>query len=596
MIERIEIASEALPWNGVDAGFRNTHDRDFQNACISAVEEILQTVFAIHRESIGAVGAKIEYLNDGYAGRVVEMPAGMSDAERVAWNNIERLPDPGLCDHFAEFRYAMVELVFQGMDFMRIGFLLNGPPSQEAHFKSLVRTCGIMASRAVRLEELRYLSRHDGLTGLASRDLFLKRIADEIGSLASRMSKIMLFEIRLASLGEVNDNFGFEAGDEMILETARRLSELNGGKAFVARVGGSKFMLLVQPDAVPTGSPLMRAVENVLESPVRIQGQEIRMNVDIGCVVVDDPALRPVELLQRAETAVSDARTRSVFLRQKAYVYSDNFFQLQKANSRMNLLVRQAHREKRLFLHFQPVVDLKDELVVGCEALLRMWNNGGRTIEAARFMPAVSRIRYQATLDKWVFSEILRSYKCDNDLRSRMDGGRLTLAMNCDPGTVASRKLASEWLRSLDRTGFDPAKLVVELVENPILFENAELADNLRLLRAEGVRIAVDDFGSGYSNLRHLSELSVDIVKFDRGFLKGYTGPASREGILIKTMLNLCSELGFETVFEGVETQAHAKFLASTGCCRAQGYFYGKPMTMREVLALAERSGSTKIS
>lgn len=590
MIKRIEITSEALPWNGVDSGFRNTHDRDFQRACIDAVEHTLGKVFVIHRETLGSLSAKIEYLDDGYAGRVVDVPGGMPDATRKEWARLAGgLLDPESFEVMAGFRYGVVLLVFQGRDFIRIGFLLASQECDERSFKSLVSTCGVMSSNAVRLEELRYLSRHDGLTGLAGRDFFLKRISDEIASLRPGQPEAVLFEVRLASLGEVNDNFGFPAGDELILETARRLSALSLGDVFVARVGGSKFMVLVRPDRQGGISSLIRAVEHALEAPVKIEGQDMRMNVDIGCVAINDPRLQPVEVLQRAETAVSDARSRSVLLRQKAYVYSDAFFQTKKGNSRLNLMVRQAHRERRFFLQFQPQVDLRKAAVAGCEALLRMSDSHGQTVEAARFMPAVSRIRYQSTLDKWVFAEILRLHKTDLDLRRRIESAGFTLAMNCDPGLLSQRGLAGEWLRTFDKAGFDPKTLVLEVVENPILFENAELIKNLRSLRAEGVRIAVDDFGSGYSNLRHLAGLPVDIVKLDRGFLQGFEGAGSREGVLLGTILDLCAGLGYETVCEGVETQAHADFLRSVDCRSAQGYFYGKAMPMGEVLVLAEK-------
>jgi EAL domain-containing protein (putative c-di-GMP-specific phosphodiesterase class I) len=218
-----------------------------------------------------------------------------------------------------------------------------------------------------------------------------------------------------------------------------------------------------------------------------------------------------------------------------------------------------------------------------------MRDSHGLPIEAARFMPAVSRIRYQSTLDKWVFAEILRLHKNDHALRRRMESGGFTLTMNCDPGLLIHQGLASEWLGVFEKEGFDPRSLVVEVVENPILFENTELSKNIHALRAEGVRIAVDDFGSGYSNLRHLAGLPVDIVKFDRGFLQGFGGSESREGVLLETMLKLCAELGYETVCEGVETQAHADFLGRVGCRCAQGYFYGKPMPMGDVLSLAQK-------
>lgn len=590
MIERIEITSEALPLNGIDSGFRNMHDRDFQQACLNAVAEVLGQVFGIHSPAMGPLSAKIEYRDDGYAGRVVGLPGGLSQCEREAWGGlVVDLLDPRAFSEMERqgYRYAVVVLVFQGRELIRVGFLLAAPGADVVPFNNLIKTCGIMSSRAVRLAELSYLSRHDALTGLASRTLFLGRIATEIRDLRDGQPGAYLFEVRLACLAEVNDNFGLHAGDELILEAARRLSTLRGDQAFVARVGGSKFMLLARQSGSENRASLMRKVEKALEAPVNIEGQDIRLTVDIGCVALDDSGMHPLEMMQRAETALADARSRSFVQRQKAYIYSDEFFEAMKGNSRLNLMVRQAYSENRFHLVFQPIMDLRKQGVAGCEALLRMRDRHGQSIEASRFMKAVGRIRYQATLDKWVFSEILRFYRGDEVLRTRMNARAFSVAMNCDPGLLSQKGLAKEWLARMSEGGFDPRRFVVEVVENPILFENDFLMINLRTLRGEGVRIAVDDFGSGYSNLRHLADLPADIVKFDRGFLQGVDKGGSRGRELLESMIVLCGQLGFETVCEGVETPAHADFLKSVDCRCAQGYYYGKPMDLSEILALA---------
>jgi diguanylate cyclase len=592
MIEHIEILSEALPLNGIDSGFRNMHDRDFQRACLDAVKDVLGKVLRIHSPSMGLLSAKVDYLSDGYAVEEVELPGGIPLMGRKAWSKVTGgLLEPDTFEVMENqgYRYAGVVLVFQGRELMRISFLLEAPGADVERFNDLVSTCAIMSAQAVRLEELRYLSRHDALTGLANRTLFLARIASEIQTLQSGQGGAYIFEIRLACLDLVNDNFGLHAGDELILEAARRLSALNGGRAFVARVGGSKFMLLLSHEGPENLAFLMRDVEGALEHPVTIEGQGIQMTFDIGCVAIDDPQLHPVEVLQRAEMAVSDAQSRSVLLQQKTYIYKDTFFETKRQNSRLNLLVRQAYSEKRFFLLFQPLVDLRKTTMIGCEALLRMLDPSGQTIEAARFMPAVERIRYESTLDKWVFEEIMRLYGSDKFLRQRLKAGGFKMAMNCDPKLLSQNGLSKEWLSRFEQAEFDPKGFSLEMVEHPILFESSVLMQNLRTLRREGVQIAVDDFGSGHSNLRYLAGLPIDLVKLDRGFLKGVGDNRSREARLLKAILDLCAELGYESLCEGVETQAHADFLKSIDCSSAQGYFYGKPMPLPEVLALADR-------
>jgi len=600
MIERIEIATEALPFNGVDAGFRNPHDLDFQSACLTAIEGVLGRVFQIHYFSLGRLSARIEYLANGLAGRIVDVPWRMCVAEKNAWAAIgEKMLEQEAFDSMKRGgnEYGVVVVVFQGVEIMRIGFMLAAAASQSAQeeerFRNLVSTFGIMASNAVRLEEFRYLGRHDALTGLANRPLFLQKIAEAIRDIPCNGPGNVLFEIRLTSLGEVNDNFGFHAGDELILEAARRLSGLSCGKGFVARVGGSKLMVLLQHKGRGNINMLTREVENALEARMNVGGQEMRMNVDIGCVALDDPRMHPVEAIQRVETAVIDARGRSVLVRQKVYIYNDGFFEGRKGESHLNLLVRQAYDDNRFFILFQPIIDLQGNRICGCEALLRMRDMHGQTIEAERFMPAVERIRYQSTLDDWVFHEILRLHETDASLRRQVERSEFFLTMNCHPGTISRDACARDWLAGLRDAGMDPRRLVLEVVETPILFEDSNLQKNLAIFREEGVRIAVDDFGSGYSNLGHLANLPVDLVKIDRGFLKILTGRGSREAALITAMINLSSELGYDNVCEGVETESHASFLKSTGCRYAQGYFYGKPMPLEAIFDLAGTFNTT---
>lgn len=596
MIMRVEIVSEALPFNGIDAGFRNTHDRDFQKACLEATKDVLQQTFEIDVGLIGRLSARIECRNNGHSSRSVVLPGENSPVEKKVWSEFAgRLVDEGAVKEIVPcgYRYAPVLLVFQGFELLRIGIMLSGDahksPGENERFKRLVAIFGSMASRAVSLEELRYLSSHDALTGLANRTLFLQQIAKHIATSRACARKTVLFEVRLDSLGEVNNNFGFQAGDELILEAARRLSALNKSKAFVARVGGSKFMLLLRYHRRGEFGVLMRKVEDALEAPIRICEQELRMNVEIGCVALDDPGLHPVEVAHRAETAVSDARGRAVALRQKAYIYRDGFFQAEKANSQLNLMVRQAEHENRFFLLYQPVVDLRRNHITGCEALLRMRDPHGGIVEAAAFMDAVVRIRHQSTMDRWVFNQVIGLPSDEIGLRQRMDTKGFFIAMNCDPGVLSQEGVAQEWLAGLSQVGFDPRCFVLEVVENPYFFENAALEKNIRDLRKEGVRIAVDDFGSGYSNLRHLASLPVDIVKLDRGFLQKFEGGNEREALVIGAMLDLCAELGYETVCEGVETRAHVDFLGGVDSRCAQGYFYGKPMSLPAVLDLAEK-------
>jgi EAL domain-containing protein (putative c-di-GMP-specific phosphodiesterase class I) len=228
--------------------------------------------------------------------------------------------------------------------------------------------------------------------------------------------------------------------------------------------------------------------------------------------------------------------------------------------------------------------------MAGAEALLGVRGHDGEIMGASSFMPAVERIRHQVAMDEWVFAEFLRLFGPGMPGRKLMEDREFLLGLNATPAFLSTEGLAQRWLTDLQRAEIAPASTAIEVVESPLLRENETLLANLRRLRTEGVKIAIDDFGSGYSNLRHLMQLPVDFVKLDKSFVAELDGEESKARVLLRELARLCADLGYRTVCEGVETAVQAAFVSENGVRYGQGFYYGKPASLEQLQAMVQET------
>jgi diguanylate cyclase (GGDEF)-like protein len=491
------------------------------------------------------------------------------------------------------FLYAVLPLKFTNHILARVDFLCEVPKDSRFDnlFKLMLATFSNMADKAIYTEELKFYVDHDSLTGLGNRNLLISKIDKLIQLTRIERPIAILFHIRLDSLTEINDNFGYTAGDSALIEAAKRLKSLHGGKAFVARVGGDKFMVLIQDMELEKNfSAILSEVEVCVALPFRVGHDEIRISADVGCAVISDPTAHPIEMLRRAEVSLRHAAAQEAGTHRRVYTYHEQMFQERLELHKTNLLVRQAYSENRFLLRFQPVFDLTTNRLIGAETLLRLRQKDGQIVDAGQFISAIPRIRYQASIDEWVFSEFLRQFGDRSSGRKLLDIDGFMLSLNVTPVFLSVKGFAEKWLAKLSNTGISLKSIVLEVVESPLLLSNTALIENLNQVRAAGVRVSVDDFGSGYSNLRHLIQLPVDIVKFDKAFLSELTSEQSKSRTLLPSLLTLCSKLGYSSMCEGVETSEQVDFLRHTECRYVQGYFYGKAMPLSDVLALSSQN------
>ncbi len=559
---------------------------------------LIDNLLGLYGPLLGGVHARVHRFRGAFPLEAFYIPDDPPDkAHEHLWAAADRALSPaaqtlrrGIIEADGiRYYYGFVPVAFAGRALARVDFIsaVRDNPCFENLFKLMLTGFLSLAEREVRAQELRFQAEHDPLTGLGNRTPLVAELDRSIRNSDPARPTEALVHLRLEGLVEINDNFGYVAGDRVLVEAAGRLAALRDHENYVARISGDKFLVLLRGiDRAPFKGLLDDLVAS-FDQPFNVEGENVNLHASIGCALIDDPSLHPVEILRRADVAMRQAAAQQLRSGPTVFIYEDAMFHERQSRHRTNLLVRQAYNEDRFFLLFQPVVDLENNRLAGAEALLRMRNRDGSVVSASDFMAAVGRIRYQSMIDDWVFREFMRLFGSDGPARPLMKLEDFRPGLNVSPALLSTPGFADRWLGQLASAGLPADRVMVELVENPVLWQNPTLSRNMQQLREAGVRIAIDDFGSGYSNLRHLARLPIDIVKLDRVFLQEYDDPQRRCSILLKNMIHLCRELGYAALAEGVENAAQDASIRENRCRYAQGYFYGQPMTVEELIKSA---------
>jgi len=420
-------------------------------------------------------------------------------------------------------------------------------------------------------QELRQAAFHDSLTGLANRALLRTRL-DAAGTAPSA-----LLLLDLDGFKGVNDALGHAQGDEVLRQVARRIRASCRPTDLVARLGGDEFVVLVdggEDRAVPLAKRLLR----VLAQPVDLGEREVGLGCSIGIAypsaASSESALRDADIAMYA----AKARGKGCFA---VFEPPMRAAVLERAGLVEDLRVALADNE--FALRYHPVIDTRTHAIVGLEALLR-WNHPTRgELSPLLFVPLAEESGLIVEMGEWVLREACNQLRDWH--RDLPEQRRLTVSVNLSALQLHVPDLLERVRTVLEDTGLAPRRLVLELTES-VLVENVEDAVQvLERLRALGVRLAMDDFGAGYSSLRYLKELPFDFVKLDRGLIDGIDRDPSALA-LADAVLAFLHRLGLRVVAEGIETPGQLAALQQLGCDLAQGYLVARPLLAEEVLPL----------
>ncbi|MBB4348520.1 MULTISPECIES: putative bifunctional diguanylate cyclase/phosphodiesterase [Rhizobiaceae] len=415
--------------------------------------------------------------------------------------------------------------------------------------------------------ELQAMAYSDPLTGLGNR----YRLRDKVRLLAAeRADDPAPFAICIANLDgfkPINDLFGSEAGDEILCQVAHRLKACMPDGATVTRHDGDEFAFVLPLVFERVGAERIgQMMKDVLSAPYDLGDRNVRLSASFGFAIYPFAGEEFENLLKSAETALYRSKRRG---RAQITVYSTEIAQEMKRATQIEQALRNAIITDAVDVHFQPIVRIRDGVVVGFEALARWRDADLGFVSPAVFVPLAEERGFIDALSDTLLrkaAEAALSWPRELFLSFNLSSAQLM-----DPGT--SRNILS----TLSRVGLDPRRVELEITETAVMTSADTAQRIISELRASGVRISLDDFGTGQSSLGRLRDFTFDKVKIDRAFISRITSDRASEHI-VRAIIAMCQGLDLAVVAEGIEEQADVDMLRALGCGMGQGYHYGRPV------------------
>jgi diguanylate cyclase (GGDEF)-like protein/PAS domain S-box-containing protein len=427
-------------------------------------------------------------------------------------------------------------------------------------------------------QELAHRALHDPLTGLPNRPLFLDRLRHALVRMRRHPGALAVLFVDLDRFKLVNDGMGHSVGDAVLIEAARRLCEAARADDTVARFGGDEFTILCEGADEESAQLVARRVLDAFADPFVHEGREFHLGASLGVRVNDLPTATPDALLRDADLALYAAKEHG---RGRYELFSSESAMLGRDQLAAEHALRLALRNGELCLHYQPEVDLASRRIVAVEALVR-WRHPQRgLVPPGEFIPAAEQSGLIVPMGEWVLREACAQFSdwrsrgiVDLDVRVAVNVSARQLSDPQLPGTVAAALTAAQ---------LDPAVLCLEITESAVIHDTDVALANLHALKAQGVLIALDDFGVGFSSLSQIRDLPpVDIIKVDRSFTAGL-GTSDSDGAVVNAVLSLARSLGLTAIAEGVETEDQLAALCGLGCEVGQGFYFAYPQPPDDV-------------
>jgi len=431
-------------------------------------------------------------------------------------------------------------------------------------------------------EQLRHQAFHDSLTGLANRASFTDRL--EHALLRARRSPKMpaVLFLDLDNFKAINDSLGHSAGDEILSSVGGRIQGCLRVADTVARLGGDEFAVLLEDvDTVEGAKVVAERILQAHETPFSIQGEKVFVKASIGVAMAeeltDDERADTQRILRNADVAMYAAKRDG-----KAYchVYDEEMHVSLVRHLELLSDMRAAIERKDFFVQYQPLVDLNTREVRGLEALVRWKHPRHGLISPADFIPIAEESGAIRALGKWVLEESCRQMtQWDRSLAGSQE---LYMSVNVSVQQILDPEFVDEVRETLRTSGFDPARLTLEITESITMYPGDSTIRVLKDLKEIGARLAIDDFGTGSSSYAYLQHFPFDVVKIDKSFVQHEVGVRNARE-LTRKVIEMGKVLNLEVVAEGIEEEAQLAELRELGCEIGQGYLFAKPMDADDV-------------
>lgn len=450
--------------------------------------------------------------------------------------------------------------------------------SEAGQVNGVISVATDITERVQSEKRLRYLAFYDPLTGLGNRALLSEHLRERLAKRrdGERLA-VALFNVD--SFKIINDALGHDAGDNLLREFGTRLAAACGSREDVARLGGDEFAAVVSGESDSAGlRRRLQEIKNSVEAPLQLAGTRLDIRLSVGVAVAPEDGSEAEELVRNADSALLEAKR-------------DDPGSLRFFNTEMKTLVeeflmlrgrlRSATLQGDFYLEYQPQVEIASDRINGVEALVRWRTEDGILIPPAKFVPIAEQSGDIIPLGAWVLENACRQAV----IWKSAGVGDALMSVNVSARQLLQEDLPAVVRQILERTGFNPQLLQLELTETAFMHSSPSVVRRMHELGEMGVRFSLDDFGTGYSSLSYLSRLPIHSLKIDRSFVVGISSDA-RHAAIVNAVVAMCRELGVRVVAEGVEDARQAEALLTAGCEVAQGFYYSHPVSADNCLAL----------
>jgi len=447
--------------------------------------------------------------------------------------------------------------------------------------RGLVITSRDVSERQKAEKRAQYLAQHDGLTGLPNRLLMQDRLHQAISQARRGGGLVALMFVDLDRFKTVNDSFGRVIGDTLLKEVAQRLTACLRDTDTVARLGGDEFTIML-PDAT-NAQGVGEVAQRVLSEfarPFSDGEQELYVSASIGISLFPRDGSDPDELVKHADRAMYSAKDSG---RNSYRYFTEDLNREVHEKVILESGLRRAIERGELRLLYQPKIDLASHKIIGAESLVRWQHPKLGLILPERFIPVAEESDLIVQLGEWVLNAA-----CEQLRAWQQEGFALQVAVNVSARQFRRGNLEDRVVAAMVAAHVEPHLVEIELTESAIMQDAEGSISTLQRLKSHGISISIDDFGVGYSNMRYLNRLPLDILKIDQSLIRDI-GADSKDAAIVRAIIGLARSLGIRVIAEGVENHSQLSFLNAHGCNYGQGFLFGRPLAPETFAELMQK-------
>ncbi|HWI53308.1 MAG TPA: EAL domain-containing protein [Symbiobacteriaceae bacterium] len=431
------------------------------------------------------------------------------------------------------------------------------------------------------LDELFHQALNDPLTNLPNRKMLIERLQQALSRTGERANSVAVILLDLDNFKVINDSLGHPCGDQLLVQCARRLEQVLPPGGIAARQGGDEFCILLERMIDPTeANRVAERVNAAVREPFQIAGREIVVTASAGIAFGTPGEHKPDDLLKAADLAAYKVKNIG---KDGCAVFDRTMSAAAMERLELESDLRRAMERDELVMWYQPVVDLGSGRIVELEALIRWQHPTRGLISPAEFIPLAEETGLIIPIGRWVLTAACR--QAAHWLERHPGEALLVVSVNLSARQVHDRRLVEEVAQALAESHLPPACLKLEITESVMMHDAEATVRTLHRLKALGVRLAVDDFGQGYSSLSYLRRFPLDVLKIDRAFVEKL-GQDPQDTAIVEAIIRLARTLNLTVTGEGVETGAQVQHLRSMGCELGQGYFFARPQPAAAIAEL----------